>query len=171
MTLKLVEFTEVSEKEFLNYMEEWELSGERIIPSAAKSNNLSFDQLIEKWHKDKTDEVYKIGFVPATLYFLINENGRILGAIHLRHELNERLLMNGGHIGYGVRPSERRKGYASLMLNLLLTKIKKEGYTKVLITCDDVNIASAKTIENNNGILAEKVEFEGDMTRKYWVNL
>lgn len=171
MTLKLIEFTDISEQEFISYIEEWEELNEYIVPSVTKRNNLNFEQLIEKWQHDKTEEVYKLGFVPATLYFLINENGRILGSIHFRHELNDRLLLNGGHIGYGVRPSERKKGYASHMLQLLLERLKDEGYKKVLITCDDDNIGSAKTIENNSGILQNKIEFEGTLTRRYWIEL
>lgn len=169
--MRLVEFTYILEEQYLSYIVEWEQTGENIVPSATKRNNLSFDELMQRWLSDKTDEAYKKGFVPSTLYFLVDENERILGAIHLRHELNDRLLLNGGHIGYGVRPSERNKGYASLMLNLLLAKIQNEGFTKVLVTCDDDNIGSSKTIEKNKGILQEKVEFEGVLTRKYWINL
>jgi len=109
--MRLVEFTNILEGQYLSYIAEWEQTGEDIVPSAAKRNNLSFDELMQKWLSDKTDESYKKGFVPSTLYFLVDENERILGAIHLRHELNERLMQNGGHIGYGVRPSERNKGY------------------------------------------------------------
>lgn len=169
--MRLVEFTNILEEQYLSYINEWEQTGEGIVPSATKRNNLSFNELIQKWHSDKTDESYKKGFVPSTLYFLVDDNERILGAIHLRHELNERLMQNGGHIGYGVRPSERNKGYASLMLNLLLTKIRDKGFTKVLVTCDDDNVGSFKTIEKNNGILQDKVEFEGVLTRRYWINL
>ena len=171
MTVKLIEFTDVSEQEYISYIKEWEKSKEKIIPSATNRNNLNFDQLQQKWSEEQTDKMYELGFVPATLYFLVNENGRVLGAIHLRHVLNERLLQNGGHIGYGVRPSERGHGYASITLNMLLDKIRDKGYTKVLFTCDDDNISSYKTIENNNGVLEDQVEFEGELTRRYWINL
>lgn len=171
MTVKLVDFKNISEQEYINYIEEWEQTGESIVPSATKRRNLSYNNLVIKWLYDQTDEVYKDGFVPSTLYFLVNEKERILGAIHLRHELNEQLLHHGGHIGYGVRPSERQKGYASLMLRLLLDRIKDEGFTKVLLTCDDDNISSYLTIEANGGILFDKVEYEGKLSRRYWIFL
>ncbi len=169
--MRIIPFTEVIEEEYINYIEEWEKANESIVPSASKRNNLSFNELKQQWLYHQTDAMFKEGFVPSTLYFLVYENNRILGVIHLRHELNDRLLQDGGHIGYGVRPSERGKGYAALMLELLLTKIRNEGYSKVLITCDDDNIASAKTIEKNNGILQDKVVFEGDLVRRYWIHL
>ena len=171
MAVKLIEFTDVLEQDYLSYIEEWEKSKEKIIPSATNRNNFNFDQLQQKWSEEQTDKMFELGFVPATLYFLVNENGRVLGAIHLRHVLNERLLQNGGHIGYGVRPSERGRGYASIMLNMLLNKLRDKDYTKVLLTCDDDNISSYKTIESNNGVLENKVEFEGELTRRYWINL
>jgi len=170
MELRLIEYKDVLESEYIDYIQEWESSKETIVPSATKRNNMSFVELMDKWTLDETDKMYELGFVPATLYFLVNNQDRVLGAIHLRHELNERLLQNGGHIGYGIRPSERRKGYASIMLDMLLSVIKAKGYEKVLITCDDDNLGSARTIEKNKGELVDKVEFDGDMTRRYWIS-
>jgi predicted acetyltransferase len=168
--LKLVKYNKISESEYLDYINEWELSGERIVPWAAGIETENFQNLLNKWAVNETDEAYKKGVVPSTLYFLVHKK-RILGAIHFRHELNDDMLLNGGHIGYGIRPSERRKGYATNMLAMLLDDIRSKGYKKVLITCDDENIGSVKTIENANGVLHDKTEFEGVVTRRYWVNL
>lgn len=170
MELSIVDYKNVTEASFLDYIEEWEKSGEKIVPYSARRAELSFQELLMRWSTEESDEVYKNGFVPATLYFLIDNNRRILGAIHFRHELNDKLLNNGGHIGYGIRPTERKKGYATVMLNLLLANVRLQGYEKVLITCDDDNIGSARTIEKCNGLLLDKVEFDGKMTRRYWVN-
>ncbi len=170
MPNKLLRYEFVKEETYIEYVSEWEFSKDRIVPFAARRENQSFDQVMKRWQYDETDEVIKTGFVPSTLYFMVDETGRILGAIHLRHVINERLRLNGGHIGYGVRASERKKGYATEMLSLLLTELKGK-YDKVMITCDDVNIASAKTIEKNGGILEDKVVFEGELTRRYWIHL
>ncbi len=67
--------------------------------------------------------------------------------------------------------SERRKGYATLMLNMLLDKIQAQGCEKVLITCDEDNVGSARTIEKNKGVLYDQVPFDEVMTRRYWINL
>jgi predicted acetyltransferase len=118
-----------------------------------------------------TDKAYNMGFVPSTLYFLIDENKRIYGALHIRHELNEYLLNYGGHIGYGIRLSERKKGYATKMLSLSLPTIKKLGIKKALITCDKTNIASAKTIINNGGVLENEVMEDEKITQRYWIDI
>lgn len=69
--MRLIEFTNILEEQYLSYINEWEQTGEDIVPSAAKRNNLSFNELIQKWHSDKTDGSYKKGFVPSTLYFFV----------------------------------------------------------------------------------------------------
>jgi predicted acetyltransferase len=170
MGLKLVKNNKVSESGYLDYINEWELSNEIIVPLASERKGSDFQDLLTKWSIDETDEVYKRGFVPATLYFLVYKK-RVLGAIHFRHELNEDLLQHGGNIGYGIRPSERGQGYAAKMLLILLDIVRSKGYKKVLITCSENNIASAKTIENANGILSDKIELGGEITSRYWINL
>ena len=171
MSLKLVRYDEVSEENYIDYISEWETYQEEIIPTAVRRDGRPFSEMVNKWREDETDIPISKGFVPATLYFLIDDRGRILGGIHFRHYLNERLRQNGGHIGYGVRKSERRKGYAHEMLKLLLEKIKKSGIDQVMITCDDDNPGSAKTIESCHGILQDKVMFENEFKRRYWITL
>jgi predicted acetyltransferase/endonuclease/exonuclease/phosphatase family metal-dependent hydrolase len=167
----LVEYTGIAEEQYISYMCEWEAACERIHPSATVRDGQNFHEMQEKWENSKTDSVYAQGLVPATLYFLIDNAGKILGAIHYRHTLNDSLMLFGGHIGYGVRPTERNKGYASKMLRLLLIKLKADGCEKVLVTCNDSNTASAKTIEKNNGVLSGTAEHEGIAIRRYWIYL
>jgi predicted acetyltransferase len=171
MSLSLVRYDEISEENYIDFISEWETLKEKVIPTAAYREGLSFLEMMSKWREDETDLPVSRGFVPATMYFLTDESGRILGAIHFRHYLNEQLHQMGGHIGYGVRKSERKKGYARKMLALLLEKIKKLGNDKVMLTCSDDNIGSAKTIEGCNGILKDKVEFENKLIRRYWITL
>ena len=97
------------------------------------------------------------GIVPSTAFFLMQGN-RILGHISIRHNIDSPFLaMYGGHIGYGVRPTERKKGFATKMLSLALAKCKELGLDEVLITCKKDNIGSAKTIINNGGILRAEI--------------
>ncbi|WP_372714888.1 GNAT family N-acetyltransferase [Ilyobacter sp.] len=170
MGLKIVKYDKVPEVGYLEYIKEWELSGEKIVPMASERRSESFGDLLAKWSTDETDEVYKKGFVPAALYFLVDKK-KVLGAIHFRHELNDSLLYNGGHIGYGIRPSERKKGYATKMLVMLLDLVRTKKYKKVLVTCDENNTGSARTIENAKGILYDKIELEGETTLRYWITL
>ena len=111
------------------------------------------------------------GLVKASVYFGIAD-GKIVGTIQIRHALNDALMKSGGHIGYGVRPSERRKGYATRMLALALEKCREMGIERVLITCWKDNIASAKTIVKGGGVLEnEVVDENGESMQRYWIDL
>lgn len=171
MMLMLIEPNLGMEKEYNDYIDEWENAGEKIVPYASRKNNVDYKDLINNWGEQSTNKAREHGFVPASLYFLIDENKKIYGALHIRHELNDYLLNYGGHIGYGIRPSERRKGLATNMLSLSLPIVKKLGINKVLVTCDKENIASAKTIINNGGILENEVTEYGEVTQRYWIEI
>ena len=112
------------------------------------------------------------GLVPDSTFFCLDEERNIVvGAVNIRHYLNEALLLNGGHIGDGVRPSERRKGIATKMISLALKECRKLGINKVLMVCDKGNIGSAKSIENNGGILENEVVVDGVVEQRYWIDL
>jgi predicted acetyltransferase len=93
--------------------------------------------------------------------------------INIRHRLNEFLAREGGHIGYSVRPSERRKGYATRMLQMALQKCAEMGLEKVLIACDKENIGSAKVIMNNGGVLESEITDGSlaEVVQRYWIDL
>ena len=171
MGASLAHYGGVKAPEYLAYILEWERSGETIVPGSADREGRSFGEMLGYWAEDEGEGRYAIGKVPSTQYFLVDETGRILGAIAFRHSLNAKLLGHGGHIGYGVRPCERRKGYGSLMLSLLLEKIQALGCDRVLVTCDDDNAGSCRIIERNGGVLENKVVFEGRLSRRYWIDL
>lgn len=110
------------------------------------------------------------GHVPAT--FLIAEaGGQLVGRSSIRHKLNDFLFNVGGHIGYGVRPAFRRRGYATEILRQSLLIIKGLGVKEVLVTCDDDNVGSATVIESQGGILENRVEYEGLLKRRYWIKV
>lgn len=110
--------------------------------------------------------------VTATLYVCVRKtDGCIVGMIDVRHSLNDFLAEYGGHIGYSVRPDERRKGCAKAMLALALKEAKKLGIERVLITCDDDNVGSARTIEANGGVFERLTHLENEILRRYWIEL
>ena len=94
-------------------------------------------------------------------------DGRLVGFLSVRHELNDYLLELGGHIGYAIRPLERGQGYATAATALGLEECRRLGIARVLITCDDTNVASATVIERNGGVLED---LRGGK-RRYWVDL
>ncbi len=119
-----------------------------------------------------TKEETKDGWVPDTTLFCFDRDRNIfVGAVNIRHYLNDKLLKTGGHIGDGVRPSERKKGYATAMIGLALDECKRLGINKVLICCDKDNIGSAKSIINNGGILENEVEENRHIEQRYWIQL
>ena len=114
------------------------------------------------------------GRVVSTQFVLTDETGRIYGMLQVRHELNDYLQNFAGHIGYSVRPSERKKGYAKKMLSMALEFCKKElGLSGVLVACLVENEASRRTILSCGGIFMERVyeHIEGVWLEKYWIRL
>lgn len=111
--------------------------------------------------------------VPAHLFLLVQtESSRLFGAIQIRHHIDHpNLIETGGHIGYGICPSERRKGYATNMLALALPEAKKIGLSRLLVTCKDANLGSRKVIESNGGVFERTTLDEGQLARRYWIQL
>lgn len=108
-------------------------------------------------------------YVPA-IQFIGFDGNRAIGVIQLRMELNDFLLNSGGHIGYTVRSSERRKGYGAEMLQQCVKYAGEHGLKQVLVTCDESNIASAKTIEKAGGVLEDMRNVDGVNKKRYWID-
>lgn len=109
--------------------------------------------------------------VPSTTYFAM-VNNEIVGVVNIRHKLNDDLLKIGGHIGFSIRPSQRRKGYATQMLRLTIEKCMEMGIEKALVTCNKDNIGSKMTIEKNGGMLEnEYIGEKGDVSLRFWINV
>lgn len=168
MNIKLVLLTTEYKKQLNDMMDEWTATDERIIPSALTVNDYhDFD--FYKNHLCRDKEIN--GLVPDTTYFCLDTDRNIfVGAVNIRHYLTEKLKFSGGHIGDGIRPSERRKGYGSAMIGLAIEEAKKMGINRVLMCCDKKNIASAKSIINNGGILENEVTLNGVVIQRYWIN-
>lgn len=112
--------------------------------------------------------------VLATQFMLVRKSdGKVLGMIQVRHYFNDFLEKYAGHIGYSVRPSERRKGYAKEMLKMTLPFCREIGIDKVLITCIDGNIGSEKTILANGGVYESTVHEpnENENLKRFWITL
>ena len=169
MNLRLIKASNAYKKQICDMLEEWYGTGEKIIPYAIRRvdynnfNNYCANLEISDASND---------LVPDSTFFCLDvDRNVIVGAVNIRHYLNESLLLNGGHIGDGVVPSERRKGVATKMIALALEECRKLGLEKVLMVCDKENIASAKSIQNNGGILENEVEVEGVVEQRYWIKL
>ena len=168
--LRLVKLTRENYPLLVDMMDEWTATGEKIVPYAIrKADYHDFDAYLpslEVGH-DRDESL-----VPDSTFFCLDQDRDIMvGAVNIRHYLNESLLLNGGHIGDGVRPSERRKGIATRMIALALEECRKLGLERVLMVCDRNNIASAKSILYNGGILENEVVVDGITEQRYWIDL
>lgn len=111
--------------------------------------------------------------VPHSDFWLVDDDGRFYGRISVRHEISTKALQTiGGHIGYAVRASERRKGYGHLMMQLVRPLVREIGLQKALITCRDDNAGSIRIIEAAGGILQDKIVREDGLgiQRRYWID-
>ena len=167
MNIRLVKLSEQYQEQLTEMMDEWCATGEKIVPYAIRKNDYhDFQYYLD--NLQITEEVD--GKVPDTTLFCLDVDRNIfVGAVNIRHYLTEEMLVNAGHIGDGIRPSERRKGYATAMIGLALEEAKKLGIHRVLMCCDKENIASAKSIINNGGILENEVVVNGVTEQRYWI--
>ena len=168
--LQLVRLSPAYRAQLNELMDEWILEGtENIVPWAICKNDYhDFDAYLAGLEiKEPRD-----GKVPDTTCFCLDtETNRFVGAVNIRHYLNDYLMRCGGHIGDGIRPSMRGKGLGAKMLALALDECRKMGLERVLMVCDVENHASARTIQKNGGILENRTVEKGCEIERYWIDL
>lgn len=171
--LELVIPTMEYKKDVEEYLREFLDNGENEIAGDGGLDRIrDFDKWLEKIQNDLSVDTIDKDRIPATLYLTIRKSDKkIVGNVQIRHFLNEKLLNYGGHIGDSVRPSERRKGYATEQIRLALGKCKELGIDNVLMDCDKTNIGSAKAIQNNGGVLENEIYVENELVQRYWISL
>ncbi|MBM6996007.1 GNAT family N-acetyltransferase [Paenibacillus sp. DXFW5] len=168
--LKLVKPHQNLKDEYLSFYQEWKESGEEMVPWVISRDPSSFEAMLEFLEDHEKGDGLPEGWVSDSTFWLIDDKSRVLGAVNIRHELSEFLFNAGGHIGYGIRPSERGKGYATVLLRLSLVEAKKLGIEDVLVVCDAWNIASERTILKNGGRAdVDYIEEDGIVIRRYWI--
>ncbi|MFB7210448.1 GNAT family N-acetyltransferase [Streptomyces sp. NPDC056255] len=146
-------------------------AGLRLAPEAGLDRPEVFSAWVEELRQQSDRSVaLGEGRVHATHWWIV-EGETYLGAIDLRHYLNAFLLDVGGHIGYSVRPSARRRGLATWALGAVLPEARAMGLGRVLVTCDDSNVGSARSIERNGGVLEDVRVTEAGSKRRYWITL
>ena len=135
----------------------------------------TFEEALDRCYKMEDEEYAKsINKCPGKTFLLIREeDNRIVGTINIRWNLTDALKKFGGNIGYGIRPTERRKGYNKINLYLGLIEAQKLGLDKVMLDCDVENLGSDKTIRALGGVL-ERCELDpsdNELTNVYWINV
>lgn len=172
MNIKLVRPTIELKSKALDYRQEHFDNNELIINGSELFDKInSYEEWLEKVNNNSKVETVDPSWVLTDTFFAIREDDdKIIGIIDLRHTLNE-FLKNFGNSGYSVRPSERRKGYATEMLRLLLEYAKECGFKELHLSVERNNISSIKTIKKNGGKLERSFEFEGELADSYLIKL
>ncbi|WP_409253891.1 GNAT family N-acetyltransferase [Bacillus sp. SCS-153A] len=169
--VSLVRPTIKLQKQYLEFYQEWKDSGEDMIPWVIKKDPSDFMAMLTFIENNANGVNQPAGWVPDSTYWLIDSKQNVLGAVNIRHSLTDALFNAGGHIGYGIRPSARRKGFATRILALSLEKTKELGIDKVLVVCDKGNIGSERTIIKNGGEPDEDfIEENGNVINRYWID-
>ena len=174
MNNELVKLTHEYKDQLFDMLEEWKNdiieNHTNISPWRIWANDFhDFDDYVKSINA--TEELNNDWVPDTTLFCLDRDRNIFVGAVSIRHYLNDKLLKTGGHIGDGIRPGERRKGYATAMIALALEECKKLGITRVLMCCDKNNIGSAKSIIKNGGVLENEIEEDGHIEQRYWIQL
>ena len=164
--------------EIIEYLDEFVEYGSNINGSGSLDkiyDGYTFEEALERCLNMENEEYSKkFERCPARTFLLIRESdNKIVGSINIRWNLNEKMLQFGGHIGYGIRPTERRKGYNKINLYLGLMEAKKLGLDQVMLSCEVSNLGSAKTMQALGGKL-ERTEVDpsdGILTSVYWFDV
>lgn len=164
--------------EIIEYLDEFVKYGSDINGSGSLDKiyyGYTFEEALDRCLKMEDEEYAKsVGRCQSRTFLLIRENdNKIVGTINVRWNLNEAMLRFGGHIGYGIRPTERRKGYNKINLYLGMLEAKKVGLEKVMLDCDVNNLGSDKTLKALGGKL-ERTEVDpsdGILTNVYWFDV
>jgi predicted acetyltransferase len=133
-----------------------------------------FEAYAQSLENDEKGINLPVGIVPCSHRWLLDDQDNIVGIVRIRHNIDTPFLTNeGGHIGYDVPPSQRGKRYGIASLNAGLQVAKELQITKVLLTADDLNPSSWRTIERCGGILERTFlsEFYNCQVRRYWIDL
>ncbi|MGN1402282.1 MAG: GNAT family N-acetyltransferase [Bacillus sp. (in: firmicutes)] len=168
---ELMKPTKEHREAFAEFHREWKRSGETMIPWVIANYSGHYEELLDFLHREEKGTSLKDGWVKNSTYWLV-EGGKVIGAVNIRHQLTKKLLEEGGHIGYGIRPSYRGKGYGNRMLTQALGMARRLGIKEALLVCEQQNEASYRMIIGHGGREDEDfIEEDGTVLKRLWIPL
>lgn len=146
-------------------------AGEALVPFPLSFDNADFEAFLARLEASSRGEGIPEGFVANTTFWLADDRHEVVAVSNLRHALTPKLRVEGGHIGYGVRPSARRRGHATRILRETLAQARARGIDEALVTCARDNAGSRGTILRCGGRLdsEEYVDARGEVVQRYWI--
>ena len=157
---------------YREFVKEFRDREEPLIPWVLGFEADSFEQLVSQLNEfSRGVGLLRPGQVEHSTFWLVDSRRVLLGVSNIRHRLTPKLERKGGHIGFGVRPSQRRKGHATRLLALTLREASALGIHRALLTCDKDNLASAAVIAKNGGVLDSEDDVGGRIIQRYWIDV
>lgn len=171
--LKLVMPTMSHKDMLLDMRDAFKKAGESLAGGGGLDGDTTYETWLEKTILTASEATCPKERVVSTTYVATKTvDNKVVGIIQLRHHINHPILSTwGGHVGYSVSLNERKKGYATQMVKLILKSAKKLNIDKLLITCSQDNIGSKKVILNNGGVFEKTFDNNGDIVERYWLSI
>lgn len=154
-----------------SFVREFAEAGEDLVPWVLADLGGDITAYVEYLEQQSQGKHLPEGRVPHSTFWLVDDSGEIVAVSNLRHRLNEFLSEVGGHIGFGVRPSARRQGFATEVLRCTLGEAQRLGIERVLVTCDKGNLGSERAILKNDGVLQDEIwsDVYSRVVRRFWI--
>ena len=170
-TIQLVDPCVELEKTFWDFRNAFDTPPNQVEMKKLEAHGFAY--FIDLLIKARTTPNEELGLVPHSVYWLINDERKMIGSIDFRHQLTPKLEIFGGHIGYAVHPDYRRRGYATYMLKQMFPVAKQKGISRLLVTCDVDNLASQGVIKKCTGVYENTVTIDDHPSplKRYWINL
>ena len=158
---------------YLSLVGEFQRLGEPLIPFPLSFPTDDFPAFLERLKNCTLGLGIPVGFVAHETFWLVDDDEQVVGVSNLRYSLTESLRKDGGHIGYGIRPSARRQGHATLILRETLLKAKARGIARALVTTHKGNLGSIRTIIKNGGVFEDEelLPEHADLMQRFWIPL
>ncbi len=169
--MQLIAPHKIDQRAFDEFINEFKNVGEKLVPVALDQKGMDFQTYIGRLADESSGKGIPENWVPSSTYFLVDKKGKIYGAVNIRHRLTNALKLDGGQIGYGIRPSVRRHGYGTIILKMALAIIRTMDIKEVILTCSRDNTASAHVIQKNGGILDSENKKGDTIVQRYRIRL